>query len=71
MTQKQAVLRYINDFGSISSMEAFSELGVTRLADVIYRIKKDGREVNSVTETIVNRYGVKVNFSRYNIPKSQ
>lgn len=65
MTQKQAVLQYVKDFGSISSMEAFGDLGVTRLADVVYKLKKDGYTVKSTTESTVNRYGNKVNFSRY------
>ncbi len=67
MTQKQAVLKYIEDFGSVSSMEAFGDLGVTRLADVVYKLKKDGYIISSTTETTTNRYGTKVHFSRYRI----
>ena len=40
MTQNQRILKYMEDFGSISTLEAFKELGVTRLASRIHEISK-------------------------------
>lgn len=31
-TQRDLILQYIKDFGSITPMEAYSDLGVTKLA---------------------------------------
>lgn len=69
MKQKQRVLEYIERFGSISSMEAFKDLGVTRLSDVIFRLKKDGYEFDKVNETRKNRFGEKASFARYSLKK--
>lgn len=66
MTQKEAVIKYMEDFGSISSMEAFKDLGVTRLSGIIYVLRrKEGYDIESEDETIKNRYGKNVTFSRY------
>lgn len=69
MTQKQAVLNYMERFGSISSYEAFADLGITRLAAVIYQIKQDGTPIHCEDETFTNRYGKKSFFTRYSIGK--
>ena len=65
MTQRERVTEYINKFGSISSLEAFSDLGVTRLADVIFKMKRDGVNVCTQMEKSNNRYGEPVYFARY------
>ena len=67
MGQKQRVLDYMEKFGSISSYEAFTDLGVTRLSAVIFDLKADGREIESKTERATNRCGEKVHFSRYSL----
>lgn len=42
MTQKQRILKYLNDFGTITPMQAFHDLGITKLATRISEMKKDG-----------------------------
>lgn len=41
-SQKQKVISYIRKHGSITSVEAFKALGVTRLSAIIYYLKEDG-----------------------------
>lgn len=65
MNQYEKILQYINDFGSISPMEAFSDLGITKLATRISEMRRDGIEFNQRMETSKNRYGEKVNYMRY------
>lgn len=67
--QQERVLRYMNEFGSISSLEAFKDLGVTRLAAVIFDLKKKGVKIESKIESCKNRFGEPVHFSRYSIVK--
>lgn len=67
MTQKQRVLDYIEQFGSISSLEAFRDLGVTRLSAVIFNLRHDGIGIESDTEESINRFGEKARFSRYRL----
>lgn len=63
-TQRAAVLNYLRDKGSITSMEAYTELGATRLSAIIYDLKRLGFNISSVTKTVKTRYG-KTNITEY------
>ena len=65
MNQVDKVLNYIDQFGSISSMEAFMDLGVTRLAARISDIEHRGIAIDHEPETSMNRFGEKVHYTRY------
>lgn len=39
MNQCDKIIRYIKDFGSITTMQAFQDLGITRLSGRIYDLK--------------------------------
>lgn len=69
ITQEDRVLEYIKDFGSISSWEAFIELGITRLSAVIFNLAKDGHRIERKTENVTNRYGTPVHYTRYSLGK--
>ena len=64
-TQVQRVKRYIEDFGSITSLEAIKDLGVTRLSAIVFKLKKAGVQVEGTTEHSINRYGENTTFKRY------
>ena len=59
------LLKYLEDFGNITSMEAISELGDTRLAATVFCLRKRGFNIISTSETNINRYGEKVTYARY------
>lgn len=63
-SQIRRVLEYIGLHGSISSKEAFHELGIKRLSARIYDIKKLGINTEKTMCTKYNRYG-KVRYARY------
>lgn len=65
MTQYDLILDYIDKFGSISPMEAFNDLGITKLATRISEMTRNGYTFNKRMETRENRYGAKVSFMRY------
>ena len=65
MTQKEMVLRYMMDNGSISSMEAFYELGITRLAARVFELRKSGYNIRMRAYSSLNRFGKPVTYSRY------
>ena len=67
MTQKELILKYLEDFGSITPMEAFADLGITRLAARISDMKKDGIEIKAESVKSINRYGKAVSFARYSL----
>lgn len=71
MTQTERVLKYIEDYGSISSLEAFKDLGVTRLSAAIYNLRAEGYPIVSHNESALNRYGEKTHYARYTLsPKT-
>ena len=66
ITQADRVMKYMRDFGSISSLDAFKDLGVTRLSAVVHTLRhKNGYAINMVMETSKNRYGDPVHYGRY------
>lgn len=64
MNQHERILRYIDDFGSISPMEAFS-IGITKLATRISEMKATGIEFDQKYEKAKNRYGETCYYMRY------
>ena len=59
------IINYIREFGSISSWEAYSDLGVTQLGARIDQLKKEGYEFKTEWETSKNRFGEPVSYKRY------
>lgn len=64
MTQSKRVLDYMRKYGSITTLEAFRDLGITRLSGVIFDLRKS-YVISSKTEQSRNRYGEKTSYSRY------
>ena len=68
MSQYDRILQYMEQFGSISPMEAFSDLGITKLATRISEMKsRKGYTFHKRTETGYNRYGERVTYARYSL----
>ena len=63
--QKQRVIDYINKFGSISSWEAYSDLGITQLGARIDQLKKEGYNFKTEWESSKNKIGDKTEYKRY------
>ena len=63
MTQCERILKYMDDFGSISSYQAMIDLGVGRLASRIHDLRRMGIEIASEPKTGKNRYGETTHFS--------
>lgn len=61
---RERVLNYIRDFGSITTFEAFTELGCTRLSEYIRQLRIE-YQIKDEWITSTNRYGEKVQFKKY------
>ena len=68
MTQREQILQYIKDFGSITPMQAFADLGITKLATRISEMRKDGMEFRIETMRGKNRYGKPTHYAKYSLP---
>ena len=67
MNQKEMILDYIKNFGSITSFEAYIDLGITQLATRIKELKEQGYNFTYEWITKKNRYGKNVNFKKYKL----
>ena len=68
-TQVEQVLEYIRVFGSITSLEAFQDLGCTRLSARIADLCDRGYSFERTSVTKKNRFGKSVTFTRYALKK--
>ena len=71
MTQHEMILDYITEFGSITPMEAFGDLGITKLATRISEMRKEGYNFKIVTVKSKNRYGKPTRYARYSFPETR
>lgn len=69
MNQNQCkrILKYIEQFGSISDREAVFDLGIGRLASRIYELRKEGYNIISEREKGKNRFGETIYYARYKL----
>ena len=67
MTQKELIIQYMNDFGSITPVQAMKDLGVMRLAARISDLEAEGWNIEHERESGKNRYGEKVSYARYRL----
>ena len=67
MTQCQRVIRHLEDFGSISSLEAIQEYGILRLASRISDLKRQGYDISAETVKGKNRYGETTHYKVYRL----
>ena len=65
MTQHEAIRKYIEDFGSITPLEAFRDLGVTKLATRISEMRKRGEEFHIEKIPTTTRYGKATHYAKY------
>lgn len=65
IAQKDRILQYIREFGSISSWEAYQDLGITQLGARIDQLKKEGYEFRTEWGNSTNRYGDKTYYKKY------
>ena len=66
-TQKERIIDYIIQFGSISSWEAYKDLGITQLGARIDQLKKDGFQFETEWVHSENRYGEIAKYKRYKL----
>lgn len=66
-TQAERILQYMEDFGSITQLEALNDLGCMRLASRISDLKKKGIPIKSEVIAVKNRYQEDCYIKRYSL----
>lgn len=64
-TQCERIGQYIKDFGSITTLEAITDIGVLRLGARISEMRKCGENIRGEREYVRNRYKQRVPIMRY------
>ena len=70
-TQNERVVQYIEDYGSITQLDAIRDLGVMRLASRVSDLRKQGVPIVSSFEKVKNRYGEETQIKRYSFDKER
>lgn len=70
-TQAQRVLAYIEEFGSITQLEALNDLSVMRLASRISDLRREGYPIKSEIEPVKNRFGETCHIKRYSLGREE
>ena len=66
-TKNERIVQYMRDFGSITQMDAYRDLGVMRLASRISDLKSRGARITTTWKSAKNRYGEAVSYKRYRL----
>ena len=64
-SKHQKIIEDLESGKTITSWEAIKEYNVTRLAAIIFNLKKDGMKIESKDYTEKNGYGDTVKYTRY------
>lgn len=67
MTQCEKILRHLEDYGSITPVDALRDYGCMRLGARIWDLKRMGHHIDMELETGENRYGEKTRYARYTL----
>lgn len=70
-SQCARIIEYMQVFGSISTLEAFNDLGVARLASRIHDLKGMGYNITSEIKSSKNRFGEKTYFKVYRLAEEK
>lgn len=67
MTQCERIVRHLNDYGSLTSLEAVNEYGILRLASRVNDLKRRGVSIKTEYKTGKNRYGETTRYAVYKL----
>lgn len=67
VNQHDRILQYMRDFDSITTLDAFRDLGITKLTTRISEMRRMGINIIGTPETVENRYGDKCHINRYRL----
>lgn len=61
---RDRVLKYMEDFGYITTFDAFTELGCSRLSEYIRQIRQF-KDIDDEWVHTTNRYGERIKYKKY------
>lgn len=67
MTKKEKVRQHLLKYGSITSWEAITKYNATRLSDIIFCLRKDGYDIETIYKTNKNKEGETITYGEYKL----
>ena len=64
-TKFNQVKEHLENYGTITSWQAIQQYGDTRLSDSIFRLRKQGYDIDTKTECVIDRNGNTCQFAKY------
>jgi len=71
LTQYEAIINYIDRYGSITTLDAAKELDITKLPTRIGEMKRKGIPIEQKEEHRKNAQGKSVSYMRYWLKKEE
>lgn len=68
LTQAQQIMQYMKEFGEISQLEAWRDLGISKLSTRVGELIQSGVAINKRPSTSLNRWGQPCSFMIYSLP---
>ena len=68
MTQKEQIVAYLEEHGSITPLEAEKNLGCMRLASRIWDLREEGYVIEKRLVKGINRLGKLAQYAQYYLP---
>lgn len=65
LTQREKIIAYLKEYGSITPLDALREFNCMRLATRVFELKKQGYKIKTVIEKAKNKSGEPVHYARY------
>jgi hypothetical protein len=67
MSQPERLENYLSTRQSITPLQAWSELGIYRLASCVHILKKKGRKINVELVKVSNQFGESCRVAQYRL----
>lgn len=68
-TMKQIILEHLEENGTITSWEAITNYGCTRIHEYIRQLRRENYNIKSVSKSVTTRFGRKTNIAVYTLMK--
>lgn len=65
MNKTSAILQFMRENEGITSMQAFEMFGATRLSSIIFSLRKQGYDIETIKMECIDRYGHLVQYAKY------
>lgn len=69
--QCEKIIAYMQEYGGITQLDAYLDIGCWRLASRIRDLKKRGYAINRKMVKVENRYGESVTVARYSLQDTE